>query len=286
MLALVLALGASLCWGVSDFVGGLQSRRRHVLVVLLISQAASLAGLIVVLAARAQAPADVARLLPAVAAGLAGVAALTAFYRALAIGKMSVVAPISATGVCIPIIVGIAGGERPAAIQLVGILAASAGVVLASREADAEERSAQASRASIMLALVAAVGFGLFTVGIRSSARSDVLWTLFSERVAGVVAIGIAVIVLRRRAARPDLTFGPVQTMGPVVVIGVLDLVGVGLYALAGTHGLLSIVAVAASLYPLVTVLLARTVLGERVQRIQEVGIAAAIVGVAMIAGG
>ncbi len=286
MLALVLALGASLCWGVSDFVGGLQSRRRHVLVVLLISQAASLAGLIVVLAARAQAPADVARLLPAVAAGLAGVAALTAFYRALAIGKMSVVAPISATGVCIPIIVGIAGGERPAAIQLVGILAASAGVVLASREADAEEHSAQASRASIMLALVAAVGFGLFTVGIRSSARSDVLWTLFSERVAGVVAIGIAVIVLRRRGARPDLAFGPVQTMGPVVVIGVLDLVGVGLYALAGTHGLLSIVAVAASLYPLVTVLLARTVLGERVQRIQEVGIAAAIVGVAMIAGG
>lgn len=285
MLALVLALGASLCWGVSDFVGGLQSRQRHVLMVLLISQGASLAGLVVVLAARGQAPADVVRLLPAVAAGLAGVAALTAFYRALAIGKMSIVAPISATGVCIPIIVGIAGGERPAAIQLVGIIAASAGVVLATREAHEEETSAAASRASIVLALVAAVGFGLFTVGIRSSARSDVLWTLFGERAAGVLAIGVAVIALRR-GDRRDLAFGPVRTMGPVVLIGALDLVGVGLYALAGTHGLLSIVAVAASLYPLVTVLLARTVLGERVQRIQEVGIAAAIVGVAMIAGG
>lgn len=285
MLALVLALGASCCFGVSDFVGGLESRRRHVLVVLLISQAASLAGLVVVLAIRAEVPADVVRLLPAVAAGLAGVIGLTAFYRALAIGTMSIVAPISATGVCIPIVVGIANGERPAAIQLVGILAASAGVVLASREAEDDEQRARANRASVVLALVAAAGFGLFAVGVRSSARSDVLWTLFCERAAGVAAVGIALAVLRR-LDRPDLAFGPVRTLGPVVLVGVLDLIGVGLYALAGTRGLLSIVAVAASLYPLVTVLLARTVLGERVQRIQEVGIAAAVVGVALIAGG
>ena len=286
MLALVLALSTSLCWGVADFLGGLQARRRHVLVVLLISQAVSLAGLAVVVAARGQAPPDIAKLLPAAAAGVAGVAGLTAFYQALAIGTMSIVAPVSATGVCIPIIVGIAGGERPAALQIAGILAACGGVILATRESEEDEHRAAASRASILLALVAAVGFGVFTVGLRASARSDVLWTLCSERVASVAAVAIAVGVLVRRGAITRAAAGPARTMPPVVLIGVLDLCGVGLYALASRRGLLSIVAVGASLYPLVTVLLARTVLRERVQRIQEVGIAAAVLGVVMIAGG
>ncbi len=286
MLALGLALGASMCWGVSDFLGGLQSRRLPLLAVLLVSQVVSLAGLVIVLGVRAVPPADLVKLLPAAAAGIAGVAGLAAFYRALAIGTMSIVAPIAATGVCIPVIVGIAGGERPAAIQLAGIVAASVGVILATREADQGEHQARMTRASILLALAAAVGFGSFAVGIRASARSDILWTVLAERTAGVAAITIAAAVVWRRSPAPPPIPRSLRVMAPVILLGVLDLCGVGLYALASTHGLLSIVAVAASLYPLATVLLARSLLGERVQRIQEVGIAAAVVGVALIAGG
>jgi drug/metabolite transporter (DMT)-like permease len=280
VLALVLALSSSLSWGVSDFIGGVQARRLPVLQVMLVSQAIGLAALLVVLAASGVGPPDLARLLPAAAAGVAGIAALTAFYRALAIGTMSIVAPIAATGVCVPVVVGIAGGEHPAAIQLVGILAATVGVVLASREPGAQSERGRAARTSIALALVAALGFGSFAVGLRSSARADVLWALLAARGCGTAALALTFVL--RRPARG----GASMQIVPLMAMGVLDLSANGLYALATRHGLLSVVAVAASLYPLVTVMLARSLLGERVRRSQELGIAAALAGVALMAAG
>jgi drug/metabolite transporter (DMT)-like permease len=280
VLALVLALSSSLSWGVSDFIGGVQARRLPVLQVMLVSQAIGLAALVVVLAASGAGPPDLARLLPAAAAGVAGIAALTAFYRALAIGTMSIVAPIAATGVCVPVAVGVAGGERPAALQLVGILAATVGVVLASREPGAESERGRAARTSIALALVAALGFGSFAVGLRSSARADVLWALLAARGCGTTVL--ALVFVLRRPARGDASMQIV----PLTAMGILDLSANGLYALATRHGLLSVVAVAASLYPLVTVMLARSLLGERVRRSQELGIAAALAGVALMAAG
>ena len=281
MFALGLALSSSLCWGVSDFIGGLQARRLPVLKVVLITQAIGFACVVVAVVVRGKGPPDYVRLLPAVGGGVAGIAGLSAFYRALSIGTMSIVAPIAATGVAVPVIVGIAGGDRPAALQVVGIVAATIGVVLAIRESGPDRPQARvATRASVLLALVAALGFGTFFVGLRAGARADVLWALFASRGAGVAALVGAAIALRPagKVARSNVR--------PLVAVAFLDLGANLLFAIATRHGLLSIVSVAGSLYPLATVVLARVVLGERVRRIQEVGIVAAIGGVALIAAG
>lgn len=282
MFALALALCSSLCWGMSDFLGGLQSRRFPLLPVMLISQAAGLAGVFVIVAVRGDAPPDIVRLLPAIGGGAAGIIGLTAFYRALSIGTMSIVAPISATGAVVPVTVGIAGGDRPAALQLAGIGAAIVGVVLASREPEPEEAvgGKEPSRMSVLLALVAAAGFGTFFVGLRASARWDVAWSLAAARGTAVLLLLVAAS-LRRPAPIRDP-----RALVALVAVGALDLAANGLYALATRHGLLSVVAVAASLYPLGTVALARVVLGERVRRVQELGIAAAVAGVVLMAAG
>ena len=281
MLGIALGLSSSLSWGISDFIGGLQARRLPLLRVMLISQGIGFAAVILVVVLRGQGPPETGRMLAAAAGGLAGVAGLTAFYRALAIGTMSIVAPIAATGVCVPVIVGIAEGERPGAIRLLGMLAAILGIVLASREpGEGPAFGSGHARSSVFLALLAALGFGGMAVGLRTGARSDVLWTLFAARAAGVTALVVAFVALRPPPA------GRAINLTPLLAMGLLDISANGLYALATRHGLLSIVSVAASLYPLVTVVLARSILGERVQRIQELGIVAALAGVVLIAAG
>ena len=280
MLGLGLGLTSSLCWGVSDFIGGLSARRLPLLFVMVSSQAVGLAVVIGVVAIRGTGAPALVRLLPAVGGGLAGIAALTSFYRALAIGTMSVVAPIAATGVSVPVVVGIARGDHPAASQLVGIVIAVIGVVLASREHGPGIEDRGASRVSVALALLAAAGFGCYFVGVQSSARADPMWALLASRVAGVALLLVVAAVQGGIAvARPGRWW-------PLAVMGVLDVSATGLYAVATRHGLLSVVSVAASLYPLATVLLARVVLGERVRRVQELGIAAALAGVVLMAAG
>jgi drug/metabolite transporter (DMT)-like permease len=281
VLAIALGLGSSVCWGLADFLGGLQSRRLPVAAVLLFSQAAGLVGIVAIVAAFGGPAPSLADMVPAVAAGLAGTIALSAFYRALAIGTMSVVAPISSTGAAVPVIVGLATGEHPGALQLVGIAAAATGVVLASREAEHEDaRRAAAGRSSVLLALFAALGFGSFFVGMREAASVDVLWALLAARTAATGGLLAFAAV-----ARPRLAVTP-AALGPLVGIGALDLSANALYAVATTEGLLSVVAVLGALYPVTTVLLARAVLGERIRRVQEVGVAAALGGVALIAAG
>ena len=280
MLGLGLGLTSSLCWGVSDFIGGLSARRLPLLFVMVSSQAAGLAVVIGVVAIRGTDAPALVRLLPAVGGGLAGIAALTSFYRALAIGTMSVVAPIAATGVSVPVVVGIARGDHPAASQLIGIVIAVIGVVLASREHGPGIEDRGASRASVALALLAAGGFGCYFVGVQSSARADPMWALLASRVAGVVLLlAVAAVQGGIAVARPG-------RLWLLAVMGVLDVSATGFYAVATRHGLLSVVSVAASLYPLATVLLARVVLGERVRRVQELGIAAALAGVVLMAAG
>ena len=281
MLAVALGLSSSLFWGLGDFLGGLQSRRVRVLAVLLVSQASGLAAIAIGIAiARPDAP-PLADLWPAAAAGLAGAIALSAVYRALAIGTMSIVAPISATGAAVPVIVGIAGGDRPAALQLAGIVAAVVGVVLASRELDEPHPEGHVpERTSIALALVAALGFGTFFVGMDAGADASVPWALLANRIASVSAVLLVVA-----AARIPLPGSP-RRLAPLVLIGLLDAGANGLYAWGTTEGLVSVVAVLGSLYPVATVLLARLVLGERVRRVQEVGIVAALAGVVLIAAG
>jgi uncharacterized membrane protein len=249
--------------------------------VVLVSQAAGLAALTVVVAVRGVGPPPVGELWPAALAGAAGAAALGAFYHGLAIGTMSIVAPISATGAAIPVAVGVATGDRPSGLQAAGVALAVAGVVLASREPDADDahRAARARR-SVALALVAAAGFGTFFVGMARAADADVFWALLVARAASVTLGAVAVAALRLRLAVPR------ERLPALASIGALDVSANALYAWGSTQGLLSIVAVLGSLYPVVTVLLARAVLHERVRPIQDAGVLAALLGVALIAGG
>jgi drug/metabolite transporter (DMT)-like permease len=281
VIAVALGLGSSLLWGLADFAGGVQARRAPLAAVVLVSQATGLVALVVVVAVRGVGPPSVDDLWPAALAGAAGAAALGAFYHGLAIGQMSIVAPISATGATIPVAVGVAGGDRPSGLQAAGVALAVAGVVLASRQVDeGDPGSAARARRSVAAALVAAVGFGTFFVGMSKAAHHDVYWALLTGRAAAVVVAAAAVAVARPAVAVPR------GRLAGLAAVGALDVSANALYAYGSTRGLLSIVAVLGSLYPVVTVLLARAVLHERVRPIQDAGVLAALAGVALIAGG
>ena len=300
MIAIGLALGAALSWGVSDFIGGLETRRVPVLLLLLLSQAIALVPVCLLAIAIGLPDRAPARLLDAAVAGVLMVATLLAFYKALSIGQMSIVAPITASGVVLPVIVGIASGNRPAPIQFVGIVSAILGIVLVSRHP--EEHKRRAARASIVLALVAACGAGSLAVVINHSAPAGVLWTVLVSRVSLIMTVMLIAAVRPRmlhgrRDGRAldirDTLVGPPSAARPVWeallvlgVVGVLDVAGTAFYAGASRYGQLSIVAVLAEMFPVTTVVLARVVLGERVARIQEAGIIAALTGVALVAAG
>ena len=282
MLAALLALASSVSWGLSDFLGGLQSRRLHLLAVMLLSQGLALALIVAAVLAGAPTEHDAAATAWAATVGVLGLLALAAFYRALAIGTMSIVAPISATGVAIPVLVGLASGERPAALQGAGIVLACVGVVLASREprsADAAVR--RTNRAAIGLALLAAIGFGTFFAGVdRAEETADVAWVLLSARAADVLVLVLAALVVR-----PPLPRAP-GALAALAAVGVFDLLANLLFVLAAGRGLLSVVGVLGSLYPAFTVVLARIVLDERLSRTQNAGVLITLAGVVALAAG
>ena len=230
---------------------------------LLLSQSCALVALLIAVAAGAPTGHDSAATLWALGAEGLGLIGLTAFYRALSIGTMSIVAPISATGVAIPVLVGIASGERPAALQAAGILLACAGVVLATRNPQAADEAARRSdRRAVVLALVAAIGFGSFFAGIdRAEETGDVTWILLVTRLEAV-----AILLAAAAAIRPRLPSSP-PALGLIAAIGLFDLLANLLFVLAAGRGLLSVVGVLGSLYPAVTVVLARLVLHERLTR-------------------
>jgi len=279
MIAVVLGLGSSLCWGIADFMGGLASRRMPVLTVLVVSQVVGLALLLVVVGPRAEGPPEAHHLVVAALSSFAGVGALAAFYRGLAVGTMAVVAPISATAAVVPVVAGVATGERPTGLQLAGIVLAVGGVVLASRER-VEEGASGGVATGAGLALVAALGFGLFFVLMDSASEGDVFWALLVNRVTGVTMLVVLVAVMRPRVRmnRADARL--------VVGVGAFDVSANASFAVASTEGLVSVVGVCSSLYPVVTVLLARFILDERVRSLQLAGVALALVGVVAIGAG
>ena len=282
-----LALLSSLLWGTSDFLGGSASRRLPVATVVLASQSCALAVLVpLALLVGPARLADVA--LPAVAAGLVGPAALLAFYRALAIGTMGVVAPVAALGVVVPVVAGLVGGETPSRAQLVGIGVAVAGVVLASGP---ELRAdAPGGLESLALALGAALGFGtVFVLLARGSDRGGggvgavvlVLVAMRATSVAGLAALRAG----RRTAERAPRA--SLRTALPVLaVVGAFDVGANGAFAVASQTGLVSVTSVLASLYPVVTGILAWRVAGERLQRAQWSGVGLAMTGVVLLAAG
>jgi drug/metabolite transporter (DMT)-like permease len=195
---------------------------------------------------------------------------------------MSIVAPISATGVAIPVLVGLLSGERPGALQVAGMVLACCGVVLAARETPATDAEARRTgRTAVGLALLAAIGFGSFFAGIdRAEETADVAWVLLAARVADVALLVVAALALR-----PRMPSAP-AALGAIAAIGAFDLLANLLFVLAAGRGLLSVVGVLGSLYPAVTVVLARFVLHERLSRTQNAGVLITLTGVVALAAG
>lgn len=266
----------------ADFLGGLQSRRFHLLAVILLSQGAGLVLVATIVVARGEGAPDGEYLAYAAVSGFAGIAGLTAFYRGLAVGAMAVVAPISATAAGIPVAVGVATGDRPSAVQALGLALALTGVVLASREEPGGGGFQAPGRvaAGAGLALVAAVGFGCFFLAMDKASDGDVFWAILVNRLTGVSLLATAALALR-----PPLGVGA-DGGRALLAIGFLDISANTLYALASTQGLVSIVAVLGSLYPVTVIVLARIVLGEKVRQVQLAGAGLVLLGVALISAG
>jgi drug/metabolite transporter (DMT)-like permease len=280
--AALLALVSSLLWGSADFLGGTVSRRHKAALVVGASQAAGLLTIALV-ATFAGAWGDDTGYLPwAVLSGLAGVVGLVSFYAALAAGTMGVVSPIAALGVVVPVLAGFAQGERPAAWQLVGIGVAVAGVVLAS----GPELSGRAGVRPVLLAAVAAVGFGVALLAIARGSAHSTLMTLTTMRLTSVTLLGTALLIaLARGGRRSDYLLGR-RDVALVALVGVADLAANLTFGLASRRDDVSVVSVLGSLYPVVTVLLARAFHDERLGRVQTVGVVLALTGVVLIAAG
>lgn len=277
-MAALLALGGALCWGVGDFFGGLASRRTAVLTVLALSQAIGLAGILVWVLVAGDAFPGVAEVLPAAAAGLAVAIGLGALYRGLSIGAMGVVAPISAAGPVVPLVVDGARGDVPEALQWLGICLVLAGIVALSREPGTEGERRLAAGAA--LAVVAALGFGLFFVGIDAGADESASWAVVAARVASTTFAVAAALALRTSLR------APAAVLPMIAAVGIFDTGANVFVAAATTHGAVGIVAVLSALYPVVTVVLAWVVLGERLSPAKRVGGVVALAGAALVAAG
>jgi drug/metabolite transporter (DMT)-like permease len=270
----VLALASSLAWGTSDFFAGLASKRRPAVAVVGWTQGLALAVISLVVLVRWDTVSWSAWPPWAVAAGLSGMLGLVCFYTALSSGTMGVVAPIAALGVVVPIVLGVATGEQPSPWAWVGMLVAVVGVTLAS----GPELSGDVSARPVVLASVAAVGFGLALFCLDRGARTSTLLTLWGMRMTSVTILVVLALALRT-AGGVTLRETPA-----LLVIGCGDLVANALFAVASSRGQVSVASVLGSLYPVVTTIWARALLGERLRRVQQVGVGLAVGGAAVTA--
>jgi drug/metabolite transporter (DMT)-like permease len=270
---LFLALGASLAWGVADFAGPLVSRTLGALRVLFWAQVGGVIAIAIAVAVRAEGPRG-AGVLFAIAAGVCGTSGLYAYYRGMQIGAMSVIAPIAGVSAVIPVGFGIATGDSPSAWQLVGVGAALVGVGLASVE---HQEGHRRLATGVGLALLAALGFGLYFPWMHAAGKVDFWWASLIFRSSALLVVATAVT-----AARTELRLRP-RYLAFAVAVGVGDTLGNVLFAASSAHGLVSLTSVLASLYPIVTVMLAAAVLREHVAPLQRAGVVLTLAGVLLI---
>jgi drug/metabolite transporter (DMT)-like permease len=284
-MAVILGLLASVAYGCADFLGGLASRRASVVTVVIQSQ---LIGTIVLAASLPfflSDPYSGSAVLWGMGGGVAGVAGVSLLFRGLSRGRMTIVAPVTGTVAAgLPVIVGLISGERPSAIALGGIVIALLAVVLVSSadhgDAGSDEPPPSAMASGLPDALAAGTFFGLFFVLLDKAGDASGFWPLVGARIASITIICLA-LLLTRAPFRP-----PKGTLKPIVGAGVLDVAANLFYLLATQRGLLSLVAVLTSMYPVTTVVLARFVLNERLSRVQLAGLLLAVAGIAALAGG
>lgn len=280
------ALATSLLWGLADFGGGLLTRRGPALTVVVLSQAIAAVVLGAIVVATGGWSEAGPRLWFAVAAGLVGPVAVLSFYKALALGPMGVVSPLATLSVAVPVTVGLVLGERPGAAQLAGIAIAVTGVVLAGGP---QLRGAAVQRRAIWLTLVSALGFGTVfaLIAEASTTVTGLFLSLFVQRVTNVAAGGAALFVSVRRGV-PALPPGGMSwaVLPALAFVGLADVAANGTYTVAAQHGPVTVAAVLASLYPVVTALAARGFLSERLRPVQAAGAGLALLGTLLLATG
>jgi drug/metabolite transporter (DMT)-like permease len=280
MLPVALAALAATMWGTGDFVGGVLTKRIPVLVVSTIAWAAGLVtlGILALVMDRALPSAHVVGW--GLVGGVVGAIGLGSLYQGLALGRMGVVAPIAATSVLVPVVVGFAQGDRPAPVQIAGMVLAVIGAVLAAIAPD-PEHGRQGARRGLVFAVLAAVFIGFAMVCLAEAAKGGVIWSALLFRVSSTPLVFVAALLTHasfRAAGRRDV--------GMLVAVGAADNGANVLFALATTLGLLTLVSVIASLVPVVTAFWARFLLHEHLTRHQLVGVGLALVGIVLIAAG
>jgi drug/metabolite transporter (DMT)-like permease len=275
MLAAVLALCSSLVWGVADFVGGMLVRRRPVATISALSHAAGLVGLGV---AAGIIGIDRTAFLLGAAAGCFGAVSLYTFYMAMSLGTMSIVSPLLSLGSVLAFGLAIAGGERPSPLSLIGALIALGGAVLASL---GEHASGGARRSALGWAVAAplALGFYLYLLA-RGANEGGTISAVFGARAMSSLLLFALVLALRS-----SLRIGR-SALGVVALIGLTASAALVLFGYSARLGLISITAILASLYPIVTVLLAHIFVGERLRGAQLAGVALALSGVVLVTAG
>jgi len=289
-MSVVLALGAAVVFGSADFLGGLASRRRTALAVALLSQLAGLVALVAVLPFLGPATVTPRDLGLGALGGLFGSTGVVLLFRSLARGPMSVVAPTAALSASVvPILAGLLLGERLGVPALVGIAVALAAVLLITREGPAEDpllgdAPVATDRAAALrvagTALLAGALFGQFFVCLHGTGDDAGLYPLLGARLASVPLLAVLL------ATKGGGVRGALQGrgLGTIVISGVLDMTANVLYLLALRHGLLAVVSAVTGLYPASTVLLAQTVLDERMRRTQVAGLAVAAMAAVLVA--
>jgi drug/metabolite transporter (DMT)-like permease len=276
-----IALGAlvALAYGSGDFLGGISAKRLPTVTVLLVSQAFGLGAAVLLVVALRDAPPG-AHIFPlSAAAGVVGVAALGLLFRGLAVGRMSIVAPLSAIGGgVLPVVWGLLRGERPSALAMAGVGLALVAAAVVGRGAEHDPAPAISPRLELALGAGAGIGFGVVFILLAESSSGSGMWPVLIARCASVPLLAIVAVVLgiSPRMARADVA--------PVASAGLCDVAANALVVLAVRRGLLSLVAPVASLYPATTVVLARVVLHERIGRQRAGGLAVGLVGLALIA--
>jgi drug/metabolite transporter (DMT)-like permease len=272
--AVVFGLASALSWGAGDFSGGLATKRASVFGVLAISHVAGLLLLIVLALVWAEPLPSATSLSWGIAAGLAGALGLASLYRALAVGQMGMVAPLSAVlTAALPALFGVLTEGIPGALKLVGFGLALLGIWLI-----AGTGAAVGARDGLGLALLAGCAFGIFFILIHRAGASAIFWPLVAARIG---SLGLVLpLALRKRQLLPS----DLRLLVVVLLTGALDVAGNAFFVLAGQAGRLDVAAILASLYPASTVFLAALLLRERVKGMQVVGIVAALAAIALIA--
>lgn len=279
-MAILLGLAAALTYGAGDFVGGLVTRRAPLFTVVLLSQVAGTGLLLVATPFFVESGPTASALAWGGASGAAGATGVLFLYKGLAGGRMSVVAPItSVEAAIVPVVWGLAAGERPALLALAGVVVALVAVLLVAGFEPAATAAPRTGRLApgVPEALVAGLAFGAFFILLDGAGDDTGLWPLLAGRTMSLSVLTVLVVARRERiSAAPG-------TRLPIVTAGALDVAANLLYLLSTREGLLSIVAVLTSMYPASTILLARIVLGERMGRLQVAGLVLAVAGVAMM---